>query len=251
MAGTYAFKGYDEERMARVLGRNLSISTKQSIEICNFIRKKNLQFAKARMQDVLNMKAAIPFKRFNDGVGHRPGKIAAGRYPQNACKAFLKMLESVETNAQQKGLNTSDLIIIHTCAQKGSSNPHYGRNRGRMMKNSHVEIIVEERSEKKKPKAVKKEVKEDKKEKKVEEKKEVKPEVKKEESKKEVKKEEPKTEAKPEVPKAEKPVEQKTEQKPAESKPVESKPTEKVEEKPKPVEKAEPKKEEPKQEANK
>ena len=36
-------KDYNKETMAKVVGRSLPISTKQAIEISNYVRGKNLQ----------------------------------------------------------------------------------------------------------------------------------------------------------------------------------------------------------------
>lgn len=140
----YAFQGYDAQSMARVAGRDLAVSTKQAIEICNFIRHKKLLLAKKLMEGVKEKKTAVPYKRFTDGVGHRRGKMASGRYPVKAATAILRLLESAETNAQTKGLNTKDLEIFHICTHKAHSPVHYGRHGGREFKRSHIEIVLKE-----------------------------------------------------------------------------------------------------------
>jgi len=140
----YAFDKFNKESMARAVGRDLPISTKQAIEICNFARKKNLQTIKEIFRQVIKKRTAIPFRRFTEGAGHKAG-MAAGKYPVKACGHLLKLLESAEINAQQKGLNTSNLLIIHICAQGGPTPWHYGRHRRRRMKRTHVEVVVEER----------------------------------------------------------------------------------------------------------
>jgi len=140
----YAYQGFQNDHMARAIGKDLSISTKVAIEVCSFLRGKRLSRAKDIMNNVLSFKEAIPYKRFTDGVGHRPGKMGAGRYPQKAAKAFLDLLGSVEANAQVKGLNTSDLVIVHICANKAHEPMHQGRQRRRALKRSHVEVIVKE-----------------------------------------------------------------------------------------------------------
>ncbi len=205
----YAFGKFNSELMARALGRDVAVSTKQSIEIANHLRHRKLTQAKSLMEMVIQKKHAVPFKRFTDGVGHRPGKLASGRYPVKAAKAFLNLLESVEANAQTKGLNTSELEIIHICAHKAHSPVHYGRHSGREFKRSHIEVVVQETAGKKKG-AKKEEKKEEKKEPaKNKEKAEPKPAP-------AAKPAEPKKEEKQEAKKEEK-KEEKTENKPAES----------------------------------
>jgi len=131
------------ENQAKIVGKDLSISTKQSIEIANFIRGKNIEKAKNELKKVIEKKLAIPFKRYNRDMGHKKGNIAAGRYPQNAAKEFLNLLNGLEANAQNKGLSTN--LIIKTIIPNKASRPwHYGRRRRIKMKRTHIEIIAEE-----------------------------------------------------------------------------------------------------------
>jgi large subunit ribosomal protein L22 len=143
MAG-YSFSGYEKEKHARASARDVSISTKDAIEIAAFLRKKPLAKAKATLERVLAFEQAIPYKRFTNGIGHRKGQIGAGRYPQKAAKAFLEVLKSVESNAQDKGLDTQKLNIIHINAHQASRPVHYGRHSGREMKRTHIEVVVGE-----------------------------------------------------------------------------------------------------------
>jgi len=141
------------DNTAKALGRNLPISTKQSIEIGSFIKGKTIVKAKTMLKDVIAKKVAVPFTRFNKDMGHKKGNIAAGRYPINASTEILNILNSAESNAANKGLG-SDLFIKMFVANKGTGQWHYGRQRRRRMKRTHVEIIVEElkRKNKQKPK---------------------------------------------------------------------------------------------------
>ncbi len=145
----YAFSAYNKELMARVAGRDLSISKKQSVEICKWIKGRSLKQAKQLLTEVIAMKRAVPFTRFNWNVGHRPG-MCSGRYPINAATQILALLRSAEANAQVKGLNTGNLCIIHCNAQKASTPYHYGRQRGTKMKRTHIEIVLQEKAQKEK-----------------------------------------------------------------------------------------------------
>lgn len=134
----------DKEHEAKAIGKDLSISTKDSIEISNFIRGKTLEKVRKQLLDVLEKKRAIPYKRFNMSRGHKPGKIAAGRYPIKATAHFLKLIDSVEANAHNKGLDTSSLYLYHVVSNRSSTPWHYGRQRRRKMKRTNVEIRVKE-----------------------------------------------------------------------------------------------------------
>ena len=85
-------KDYNKETMAKVSGRALSISTKQAIVVCNFIRGKNVQKSKELLYDVVKKKIAVPFTRFNKGLGHKKG-MGSGRYPIKTSQTIVELLE--------------------------------------------------------------------------------------------------------------------------------------------------------------
>ena len=137
----------DNQYIAIVNGRNLSISTKHSIEICNFIRNKSLFRAKKQLNLVLENKLAIPLKKFHKDRGHRKGKIGPGFFPQKATKEIISLLNSLEANAQNKGLNTDSLYIKEIIANKASRPLHTGRKQRQLMKRTHIKIIGMEKQE--------------------------------------------------------------------------------------------------------
>ena len=117
----YDNKEVDESKVARAKASSLKISPKHSVEICSAIRGMEVSKAKAYLNDVIEMKKAVPFKRHNRDVGHRKGMKgwAAGRYPVKASKAILKVLENAEANAEYKGMDVENLKIEHISSHKG------------------------------------------------------------------------------------------------------------------------------------
>jgi large subunit ribosomal protein L22 len=132
-----------EKNIAKAVGFGLPISTKQSVEICSFIRKKSVEKSKKLLQGVVDGTTAVPFKRYNKDMGHKKGKIASGRFPKKASEHILNLLKSAESNAKNSGL-VSPLIIEEIIANQGSRNWHYGRIRRIKNKRTHVEIVVKE-----------------------------------------------------------------------------------------------------------
>jgi len=133
---------------ATVNVKNLPISTKYTVEICDFIRNNPIDLAKKKLERILAKKIALPLKRFNKDRGHRKGNIAAGSYPVNSTKTVLKMLNSVESNASDKGMNKASLYIKSIIANHGPKVWRHGRLRRRTAKRTHLKIIVEERVKK-------------------------------------------------------------------------------------------------------
>ena len=70
----YAYQGSEgTEKTARAAGRSLQISPKHAVEICREIRGMYLDEAKEYLEDVIQKKRAVPFRRHNKKVGHRRG----------------------------------------------------------------------------------------------------------------------------------------------------------------------------------
>lgn len=147
----YSIYGLDPDRTAIASAREVDISPKAAREICNFIKDKFLDQAKAYLEEVIVKKKAIPYKRHNKHVAHRKDLTGwpAGRYPVKAAKKVLEVLENAENNAEFKGLDVDRMKIVHAAAQKGmtvkrfftraqgSSSPKYNYL-------SHIEIAIEE-----------------------------------------------------------------------------------------------------------
>jgi len=126
---------------AKATGKLLQISTKQSVEICSFLRGKTTDRGKQILERVLEMKEAIPYKRYNHNVGHRPGKMAAGRYPLKAASQILNLLKNAEANAEAKGLS-KPFVIKEMLANQGVRSWHPGRQRRRKTKSTHIKILL-------------------------------------------------------------------------------------------------------------
>lgn len=139
---------YDEKRMARALGIALPISMKKTVELCSFIRGKELPKAISLLEGVLDERVAIPFRRYaKGGTGHKPG-MGPGRYPKKACFEVIKLLRQAQANAKNKGLDSANLVVNSILAKKGAQAWHFGRQRRRRMKRTHIEVIVTEAEKK-------------------------------------------------------------------------------------------------------
>ncbi|KUG20387.1 lsu ribosomal protein l17e (l22p) [hydrocarbon metagenome] len=136
---------------ARAKANELPVSPKHSIEIARFIRNKTTTEAIEYLNDVIALKKAIPFRRFNRNAAHRRGLSGwdAGRYPVKAAEAFVLLLRSVEENAEYIGLDTENLRIIHAAANGGRMHRAFfpramGRATPKRRETVNIEVIVEE-----------------------------------------------------------------------------------------------------------
>ncbi|MCK5047568.1 MAG: 50S ribosomal protein L22, partial [Candidatus Heimdallarchaeota archaeon] len=67
----YSIFGLDPDRTAISSAREIDISPKAAREICNTIKGMFLDKAKEYLEDVIVMKAAVPYKRHKKHVAHR------------------------------------------------------------------------------------------------------------------------------------------------------------------------------------
>ncbi|MSR85800.1 50S ribosomal protein L22 [Candidatus Woesearchaeota archaeon] len=139
----------NKQHIATAKGENLGLSRKFSIEVATFIRGKSLADAKKKMQDVMTLKVAVPFRKYHMDLGHKPGPMGPGRFPTKVAKEMLRLLNSAEMNALNKGLDIENLYVARVVANKGNTQMKPGRYRGRRAKRTHIEITLAEKEKKK------------------------------------------------------------------------------------------------------
>jgi len=119
---------------AVVNGKNLPISTKKAIAICNLIRNKSIDKATSIMEQAEKMKIAVPM---TGEIPHRKGKMMSGRYPVKASKHFVLLLKSLRSNALMNELELEKYKIF--CKANVAPRPYRRFGKGRF-KRTHVEL---------------------------------------------------------------------------------------------------------------
>lgn len=155
MAYNYSLKDIDEKKTAKAAGVSIDISPKHAKMVCNLIRGENAEKAVGLLEAVIAKKMAVPYTENFRDLSHKTG-IGPGRYPMKTTNGILIVLKSAISNAQHKGLSTSELFIKHIAVQTAAKPWHAGRHARRKMKRAHLELILEQAGE---VKAEKKEAK--------------------------------------------------------------------------------------------
>lgn len=145
MGYKYAYQG-NQQTTARAAGTDIPVSTKSTIMVANFVRGKSVERAQRDLGEVLKKKMAVPFTRFTDGAGHKPG-IGPGKYPIKATTHMLSVINSAAANARDKGFG-DDLTIVSVTVHQAARQMRYGRLRGRQRKGTHIEVVVAEATQK-------------------------------------------------------------------------------------------------------
>ncbi|MFX1574020.1 MAG: 50S ribosomal protein L22 [Promethearchaeota archaeon] len=144
---------FDKERLAKASGRDLRIKPKHAREICAVIKGMNVDHAKKYLEDVINLKQSVPFRRHKKKLAHRKDlkqfKWYAGKYPQKAAARIYEVLSSAESNGEYKGLDIDLCKIIHAAAHRGRIIKRYierarGRSTSYFKHLTHIELVIYE-----------------------------------------------------------------------------------------------------------
>ncbi|KAJ1568271.1 60S ribosomal protein L17 [Cladochytrium tenue] len=140
-------------RTAHARGSYLRVHFKNTRETAQAIKGLKLKKAVEYLEAVKAHKRAVPFRRFNGGVG-RTAQVkefgaTQGRWPVKSAEFVLGLLKNAESNAQVKGLNLDKLVIRHI--QVNQAPPHrrrtyraHGRINPYMSHPCHIELILVE-----------------------------------------------------------------------------------------------------------
>jgi len=150
----YSLKLRDESKIAKAVRYDIPVSIKYMREVAATIKGLKLKDARRLLEDVIKLKQPIPFRRYFGKVSHKRGLARkygwpAGRYPVKAARFMLEILDNVEANAENKGLDKEKLVIIHVAAHKGVTLKRYmprafGRATPKYRRTTNVEIVVKE-----------------------------------------------------------------------------------------------------------
>ena len=109
----------DPSKTAKAQVSGAAISKKDSAMIGKWIKNRQIDSALLLLNEVVAKKRAVPFPKYNNSLGHKKTTPAAGKYPVNASKKVIELLESAKSNAENKGLNLKKMYVKNVNANKG------------------------------------------------------------------------------------------------------------------------------------
>ena len=146
----YSFQNYDKTRHVRAALREKTISHKHAREIAVAIKGLSIESARDYLQSVINLERAIPFRRYNNEVGHKSDTgVMAGRYPKKAATEFVRLLDNLESNAEYRGMDLDRIMIINATVHIGRKIERFipraqGRATPKIDILTHVELVAQE-----------------------------------------------------------------------------------------------------------
>jgi len=111
-------KGIDNvSKAVKAQGSHLKVHFKNTCETAAAISGLKLTKAQQYLQNVIEHKQCVPFRRFNGGIGRcAQAKVfgtTQGRWPVKSAKFLMDLLQNAKSNAQVKKLDVNELVIKH------------------------------------------------------------------------------------------------------------------------------------------
>jgi len=152
-------KAYSQEpenptKSCKAKGSDLRVHFKNTRETAAAIYGMSLKKAQKYLEDVIEHKQTIPFRRFTGGVGRsaqaKMHNAVQSRWPKKSAEFLLGLLKNAESNAELKGLDIEALHVSHiqvNRAPKGRRRTYraHGRINPYMSNPSHIELILSEK----------------------------------------------------------------------------------------------------------
>lgn len=152
----YAATPVNPAKSASARGAYLRVSFKNTRETAQAINGWNLEKAQKYLDDVLDHKRAIPFRRFNHSIGRTSQAnewgVQKARWPVKSVNYVKDLLKNAQSNAEAKGLDVSQLKITHIQVnqapkQRRRTYRAHGRVNAYQSSPSHIELTVTEEEE--------------------------------------------------------------------------------------------------------
>ncbi|HEX9320068.1 MAG TPA: 50S ribosomal protein L22 [Nitrososphaeraceae archaeon] len=149
---SYSFQNFDKAKHVRASIRETDISHKHARETAAAVKGLTVEKARNFLEDVIERKIAVPYRRYNNEVAHRSNikdGFFSGRFPRKTCNEFLKLLDNLESNAEYKGMDLDRLIIISCVVHKGTKLERFtpramGRSSPKIDTLVHIEVVAQE-----------------------------------------------------------------------------------------------------------
>ncbi|CAJ2508107.1 Uu.00g092930.m01.CDS01 [Anthostomella pinea] len=152
----YAATEIESAKSARARGAYLRVSFKNTRETAQAINGWKLTRAVKFLENVKEHTEAVPMRRYAGGTGRASqGKqfgVSRARWPVKSAEFLLGLLKNAESNADAKGLDTSNLIVKHIQVnqapkQRRRTYRAHGRINPYMSNPCHIELILTEGEE--------------------------------------------------------------------------------------------------------
>eukprot|EP01116_Phalansterium_solitarium_P019313 TRINITY_DN533_c0_g1_i2.p1 TRINITY_DN533_c0_g1~~TRINITY_DN533_c0_g1_i2.p1 ORF type:complete len:204 (-),score=48.00 TRINITY_DN533_c0_g1_i2:296-859(-) len=155
MPKKYSVEPQNSSKSCKARGSDLRVHFKNTRETAAALKGLSLKKAKNFLEDVIEQKQAVPFRRFNGGVGRNAQAkqhhlATQARWPKKSAQILLNLLKNAEANAELKSLDVDALHVSHIQVQQAPVGRRrtyraHGRINPYMSHPAHVEVILSEK----------------------------------------------------------------------------------------------------------
>lgn len=153
----YSIAIEDPANTVHTNAKSLRVKFKNAREVSAQLKKLTLTRAVSFLKNVINRKDCIKVTRYAKKCGrtaqakkYEKGSNRAdsrGKWPVKPCQAFIGLISNLVTEAEKKGIEPDDLVIVHCQVNKapqiyGRIQRAYGRVNPYNTKPCHVEIVA-------------------------------------------------------------------------------------------------------------
>ena len=130
---------------------------KNTYETARAVKGLKLKRAITYLEDVLEHRDCIPYRRFTGHVGRTTQAklhgVTQGRFPEKSVRYVIQLLKNLQANAEAKGLDVEKTVISHFAVQRAVQGRRrtyraHGRIGPYLSSNCHIEFIATEQAEK-------------------------------------------------------------------------------------------------------
>jgi large subunit ribosomal protein L17e len=152
----YAVEPKDPAKSCKSRGSNLRVHFKNTRETAAAIRGMALKRARAFLQNVIDHKECVVFRRYRKKIGRtaqaKNQGSTQGAWPQKSARHLLDLLTNAESNAEIQGLEVDSLVVAHIQVnhapkQRRRTYRAHGRINPYMSNPCHIEIILESKGD--------------------------------------------------------------------------------------------------------
>jgi len=145
----YSRQPAEPAKSAKCRISDLRAHYKNTYNVARSVKGWKLNKAIKYMDNVLEHRQIIPFRRYNGGIGRHAQakvfKVTQGRWPEKCVKSVRELLINLRANAESAKLNVDDCVITHVVVQRAVSGRRrtyraHGRISPYLSSNCHVEF---------------------------------------------------------------------------------------------------------------
>lgn len=134
----------------------MRVHFKNTYETARVVKGMKIKKAIRYMEDVLEHKQCVPFRR-HTGHGGRATQakihgVTLGRWPEKSVKYVQALLKNALSNAEAKGLDAEKCVVSHVAVNRAVQGRRrtfraHGRIGPYLSSNCHIEFIITEKAE--------------------------------------------------------------------------------------------------------